>query len=359
MTAFAKAVCLSLGVVFLASVFTTSLIAQDKENAVPTSPSQPDDAANMMKMMAAMKGNKSNSDRPRVVAFQLQHADLEMTMNVISTLMADEPHFRAEIHAVNNSILAVATPDTIEKIRELIAELDKANVHNDSSELKVVFFYLKFAKAAAVAETVTDLMGEMSGKSWVSSDSKFNAIIVRANQADIDEIAQLIEKLDRSMDQPLAPAKSLAKNCVIKVTWLVEGESVDDDETKLLREPSKSLAQLVKGLQGNGTLKNAKALTELGTSTQVVTGIQQKSEFINSSQRSLGGTTQSLHIEGYVTGQPGSSYELKLSLDLTVGEHDLDVHTTISLPKNHPVAFSVSDIGNYRSVAVVEILDSF
>lgn len=60
---------------------------------------------------------------------------------------------------------------------------------------------------------------------------------------------------------------------------------------------------------------------------------------------------------GEVDQSPSGKYEISVSLTL-VTDGTQKVGSTIVLPKNHPVAFSISDVGEFKSAAVVEIPDS-
>ena len=155
-------------------------------------------------------------------------------------------------------------------------------------------------KAIDLAQTLETLLDSEGEKMRLSVDSNLNAIIVAAKKNDLTRIEAMVEMLDRNSNQQKSVTAIPQTNCVIKVTWLVESEGVDENEAKVLREPNESLAELVNGLQKKGTLKDAKTLTELGTSVQVGVGAQQTIEFNNSSQRSFGGSLHSLHVKGQV-----------------------------------------------------------
>ena len=148
-------------------------------------------------------------------------------------------------------------------------------------------------------------------------------------------------------------------NCIVRVTWLVDASKLTDDFS--LSPPHASLQELVQSLKQNNSFQDVKTLTTVETSVMLsMDAVSGSNEFKNTSMKVLrsenSSGTAKIRSQGFVHGIPGDKYELDIALELE-SSVVVPVKTKIILPSNHPVAFSISDIGQFQSAVVVEIMD--
>lgn len=154
----------------------------------------------------------SESSAPRTHLLYLKNVDSESLADLLTTVYdrltrfpgpATQPRQSAAILPIAkpNSLLIIAPDADIQAILELADELDKPV----EPETQFQVFRLKVAIAAQIEERIMAFYVDprnLSTKVMVVSDSRANAVIVRAQPRDLDEIAALIKKLDR--DDPAA-----------------------------------------------------------------------------------------------------------------------------------------------------------
>jgi len=99
------------------------------------------------------------------------------------------------------------------------ALLDVATQSQELAPLQVEFFKLRYAKASDIAKILNDSNGSFVGKrGQVLVDKRTNSLIVRDTEPNIEEISNLINKLD----QPLEQVHITAKIMVVDQTALQE-----------------------------------------------------------------------------------------------------------------------------------------
>jgi type II secretion system protein D len=103
-----------------------------------------------------------------------------------------------------NAILVVAQEARMGDIKEKIAQLDKPNGAGGAA----TYFQLKKASAAQVATLLQQFYsqrfpseGTTQNQVRITSDTSTNTVIVQAGPADLDEIRQMIERIDNTVSE--------------------------------------------------------------------------------------------------------------------------------------------------------------
>ena len=149
----------------------------------------------------------SEATSPEVHLIHLRNVDSESLAELLTSVYekltkfpgkATQPRESVAIIPVSkpNSLLIVAPQTDVESILDLADQLDKPV--DPQTEFEV--FALKSAVAADVETLITDFYKErkaLGAKVLVIADARSNAVIVRARPRDLDEIKELISKMDR------------------------------------------------------------------------------------------------------------------------------------------------------------------
>ena len=179
------------------------------------------DVEEVMKVIRELE-KLSEATAPQVHLLYLKNVDAESLAELLTTVYerltqfpgkATQPRQSAAILPITkpNSLLIVAPEADLNAILDLAEELDRPV--DPETEFQV--FHLKSAIALQVEELITKFYEErknLGAKVLVTSDSRTNAVIVRAQPRDLDEIEALIKKLERdpvaSSSMKIFPLKS-------------------------------------------------------------------------------------------------------------------------------------------------------
>ena len=154
----------------------------------------------------------SEATAPQVHLLYLKHVDAESLAELLTAVndrltrfpgQATQPRQSAAIMPINkpNALLIIAPKVDMQAILDMAEELDQPV--DPLTEFQV--FRLKTAIASQVAEMITTFYAErinLPAKVFVVAEPRSNALIVRAQPRDLDEVAALIRKIDR--DDPAA-----------------------------------------------------------------------------------------------------------------------------------------------------------
>jgi general secretion pathway protein D len=149
----------------------------------------------------------SEATAPKVHLLYLRNVDAESLSELLTTVYdrltkfpgrATQPRQNAAILPISkpNSLLIIAPEADLQSILDLAEELDRPV--DPQTEFQV--FRLKTAIAAQVEELITSFYADrinLGVRVLVIADTRANAVIVRAQPRDLDEIATLIRKIDR------------------------------------------------------------------------------------------------------------------------------------------------------------------
>ena len=144
---------------------------------------------------------------PGIHILALQHVNSEAMAELMTTVYEQLAEVRARggntdkeaafLPVVKpNSLLIIAPEIDMESIRELANELDKKT--DPLAEFEV--FSLRNAIASQVSDGITNFYQERGGlgtRVRVIADARTNAVIVQGRTNDLEEIAKLVEKLDK------------------------------------------------------------------------------------------------------------------------------------------------------------------
>lgn len=164
------------------------------------------DLEQVMKVIKELE-NLSETTAPRTHLHYLKNVDAESLAELLTTVYerltkfpgrATQPRQSVAILPITkpNSLLIVAPDADLQAILDLAKELDRPV--DPMTEFQV--FHLKTAIAVQVEELITKFYAErkhLGTKVLVIADVRVNAVIVRAQPRDFEEIATLIRKLDR------------------------------------------------------------------------------------------------------------------------------------------------------------------
>ena len=279
-------------------------------------------------------------------------------MDVISSAFEGEEGVRLSADTNNNTLIMSGDDAAHKKAAALLKVIDKGD-----SPLTPRVFFLKHRSCRLTAELIYQMLGEeqiqrglKSDFFNISYDERLNALIVMGSEQKLALVASLIETLDRPEAEPAKSVEGEVSNCTVRITWLTECQGLDPELVKNFSAPPASLNDLVAGLKSEG-FEEVKLITSCSTRVGISNDEKSK-EFSNSSTRSVGVNQLSFDTRGAVTQQSGENFELAVSLRLLNNNAKMSLDSTFSVPKNHPLALSVTDFGNLRSVLVIEILDS-
>eukprot|EP00456_Euglypha_rotunda_P030246 TRINITY_DN235_c3_g1_i1.p1 TRINITY_DN235_c3_g1~~TRINITY_DN235_c3_g1_i1.p1 ORF type:complete len:1362 (-),score=437.23 TRINITY_DN235_c3_g1_i1:12906-16991(-) len=149
----------------------------------------------------------SEATAPKVHLLYLRNVDAESLAELLTTVYdrltkfpgrATQPRQNAAILPISkpNSLLIIAPEADLQSILDLAEELDRPV--DPQTEFQV--FRLKTAIAGQVEELIMSFYADrinLGVKVLVIADTRANAVIVRAQPRDLDEIATLIRKIDR------------------------------------------------------------------------------------------------------------------------------------------------------------------
>jgi general secretion pathway protein D len=150
-------------------------------------------------------------DALTVRLFTLKYASADKLANTLTSLYAEpgrpnqSSHLKVMAMQPGNTLIAVAPPQLLSEIDDVIRRLDVQPEH-DSGSLQVR--YLKHANAEDVAKVLNELIGRQGaapanhGKQLFAGDVKIvadpatNALLITADPADIQSVDSIIDKLD-------------------------------------------------------------------------------------------------------------------------------------------------------------------
>ncbi len=288
------------------------------------------------------------SARNILATLTVKHAALDNAQEVLEAVLEGEG-MRLIVDENSQKIMIVGSPEAVVLAKNTIAQLDED--HKPLSLPTPTLFTVQNANPIDLANTISDLLGH---DFRMSADTNSNVIAVVAEEAELKMIAAVISRLDEIQEpKPGTEAsETAAKDCNLRISWLVDPASFPEEDRKELRNVRPSLQKVVEQLKLEG------GVSEIVTLTDVQTLIGDE-EFSNASVRDLHAGELQVLVSGAVERSSGTkNYELQLALDFTVAGQQVSLESHFKAPANHPVAFSVSDIGGIRSYLIVEVTAS-
>lgn len=297
--------------------------------------------------------------KPVFKVFNLKHADTVFAFRVLQTMLAGRT-VTLDMDSKANRILVAGSPEDLDRVEQLIRQLDVAPKVQTRTEM----FEVSDGRASEVADivkqlTASDGPGSLDGEVRIAVEPNSNALIVSGKEDDVAIVREMLSELLKASKAEAASAPAVS--CAVRISWLVDSTHIS--ESGFLDEPNASLVELVDALQNQQVLNGAKVITSTQTVVQVRSdNSASNGEFNTSSLRNFSGSNGigqvSVNAQGSLTTTANGKFLLNLTMDVADRENPISIGTTLTLPKNHPVAFSVSDVGSFKSAFVVEILDS-
>ena len=132
------------------------------------------------------------SDNRKVRVFRLKYAVPEQAFNLLDALKSEIG--RVLVDSESGNVLLLDTPDRIERMEKALAEFEKENC--------VQVFNLKYSKAKDVEDM---LKAQLDAKKVgsIKADERNNQIIVQTLPEKMQEVARLIESLDKQTKEVL------------------------------------------------------------------------------------------------------------------------------------------------------------
>lgn len=299
-----------------------------------------------------------NAQEPEFVVVSLQYVPAEDVVQMVMQ-MAREQAPDMVVDQRLNRVFAQGTPESLQLMKKLIGELDIQQPTPNPPNTVVKVYQLSHANADNVANVLHSLVSKQQAQTTrLSVDHSTNSLIVSGISEDLKIMEELLVRLDQPGQELTTSPSGPVENVVVRVTWLVDSTQLSDQAEilEILRQPVPAHESLVQALSESGAMSNIRSVTSSATSIQITSAEGRPTEFRNTSMRNLKGTLHSIIAEGTVRKKSDDAYELDIDLELVQGPVQITVGSTILLPLDHPVAFSVSDVGDFKSAAVVEIL---
>ena len=298
---------------------------------------------------------QAQGDQPGVELIELRHRRSVEVADIVSRLYLNEP-VQLEVDETANRLVVVGEAEAMMRVKDLVAMLDVAAEEALENEQIVRVYALQYARAEDAAAVVNELLGSHPNSIVrMSFDPRINTVIATGSEDDLLVIGDLLERIDRD---PAAneEAASGDKSYLVRVTWLSDiGEKPGfEDDVRSLRQ---ELVPLGNALRTSGELKVVDAVTDLQTAVSVANDGRAANAFGNTSTRYLGGVEVSLSANGSVRALSDGQLHIEIDLTMTSPDASALIDTAVTMPLDHPVALSVSDVGTFKSVAVIEITE--
>ncbi|MEM7454946.1 MAG: secretin N-terminal domain-containing protein [Planctomycetota bacterium] len=295
-------------------------------------------------------------EQPVLAMFELRHREAgELADMVVSILDKDE--LSVQVDERGNRLIVAAKREVMARVRETIDLLDVIPESSRPPETMIRTYQLENADAAQVLEVIGRLIVfDENTPVRLSADYRTNNIIVSGTPPELEFIGTLIQRLDEESESAPLVEQPAARTYMVRVTWLTDGDELAD-EANDLRAPEQRLVPLANALRTSGTLKEAVAVTDMQTAVSVSADTMVQNSFMNASSRVASGYEVTLSASGQVNRLLDGQIHLDIELQMSTGQANTLINTAVSMPVDHPVALSVSDVGYFKSVAVVEIVD--
>ncbi|MEM8943949.1 MAG: secretin N-terminal domain-containing protein [Planctomycetota bacterium] len=228
---------------------------------------------------------------PEIEIVELQHVESDALATLLKQIFSESLNSEkygygsVGIYPLSrpNSILLIALPTTMQRAKETLAKLDRPGKEATQFET----FSLKHATADTARSIVENLFSaeqtdaegtaSLAPKAEVIADTRTNSLIVRASPRDLDEVRELVQKIDQIGSQSANELRvvrlqnTVAENLEDVLQDAFTGDP-DDDDDKL----SQLLRLVTIDAEGrqkleSGVLADAKVIATEGANALVVT----------------------------------------------------------------------------------------
>lgn len=289
--------------------------------------------------------SKHDHDKRLIEKLVVNHASMMHAQEVLEAALADDnSHLIADDNG--DSFVVIGSELSIRLAKDALAKIDQKP---EAKPLKkTAVFRMANIEASAALMTIERMLGG-SPEFRAAVDSRTNSLVISADEKQTTEVRALIELLDKAATTEKPMNKEVKSNdCQMRLSWLVESDSFPESDQKMLRKVRPSLQKLAERLMSESGASSIETLTDVQT-------LAGKGEFRNTSLREMNIGNIEITVVGVATASGKDKFELDLKLSFGTGGQQINLESHFTAPSNHPVAFSVSDIGGIRSYLIVEV----
>jgi type II secretory pathway component GspD/PulD (secretin) len=160
---------------------------------------------------------KNFSDIRQVKIFNLKYAIPEQAFNLIDTMRSSIG--KVIMDTESGTVLVIDTPDRIKEMQNALASMDQKSI--------IRIFTLKYARAKEVEEQLKSQL-DIKKVGSIKSDDRTNQVVVQTLAERMDDIARLIEGLDKKTKEILLDAKIIQVKLTRSLSSGVEWEGLFD-----------------------------------------------------------------------------------------------------------------------------------
>lgn len=215
-----------------------------------------DSAANINRLIEIIKDLDIPTGLDDLEVFHLRQADAETVADLANTLFNDKPNTRKAKNTVSaqkgqviayqrtNSLLAIASVDEIDLLRNLIKAIDIPSIQ-DRSDINV--YYLKHADAEDLAKSLNEIMANskqvaaqkaknQTSPLAISAVPSTNSLLISASPKEYAQLKQVIAKLDIQRLQVYVEALilELSMNATRELGVSLQGAASIDGQSVIL-----------------------------------------------------------------------------------------------------------------------------
>ncbi len=265
-----------------------------------------------------------------------------------------------------NSLIVVAHQREHEMISELLAQIDVEKREPVKAKPKREMHTIPLN--GLEPELVQNILqSTLSGREGVRLEvlEELGTIILSGNQEDVDNVQTVLAKIKSS-----ARLTKQESSVYVSMTFIVEGEQIDDDELKRFNPPNSQIQSVIAKSAEAGliSIKNpmvvSKTVNRVRVDHELPVDIQKRAgkapAFVNRSESS--GKGYAMSNSGYIAQISGKTFHVNADIMLTVNSQlaeqvqgSTELNTAMEVPLNHPVLLSFSTILGVDSVVVLQV----
>ncbi len=317
-------------------------------------------------LLAKLDGSPDpgREQRNQISVYQLHHIEARNAVLCLQKLfgLSESSGVRVDADPKSNRLFLYAPLPTHLQVKELLEKLDAPPELGGDQQVKV--FHLQYSQAAAMAETVSGLLGD--GDVTISIDTRTNSLVAKGPEGILDVIEALLLRLDEQEEHEKGPPPPSATYHV-RVVWLASGlpEGIGSEPAGDLGDVLAELAKV--GVTGVRQVGQAMVYT------------LPDGEFEITCSPRLDEAYTEMEIHGKLMERQGTPYldiglsaEQKKSVTLpgsdapsdlvramrTRSEGVVNLTTRIAAPYGHYVVLGVTPVRETTSIFVVRITES-
>lgn len=293
---------------------------------------------------------QETTESTQALVYHLRYTSASLAQSVIAQ-SSPRANVRLAVDEVTNSIIVYASQTEHAAIATTLKLLDQPR-----KEIKPTIrrYQPNVRKANEAVRFLVEFLDNRDFK--ISIDSSNNGFVVASADPkvfeSIDELLQLIDKEEAEEETPKSAP------CRVRISWLTDKATV----------PQEFFTRKVPGSLGEVAdyFKEDEGI-ELGNLTNMQTVVQcmangDRSDFNSRSSRTLGVKELQMLVTGKVALTSESKVQMALSINLQSGSSKrptAPIETTLELPMDHPVVFSVTDVDGLYSILVLEVTKAY